>query len=105
LNGRNVSRVLRETAIPFVVLELDVDQVRLARDEGVPVLYGDATRAEILERCGVRSANVLVLGDLGSRSDAPSGSRRTPAASRRAHSGRTRAVSEIDSLRGWAPTR
>ena len=61
LNGRNVARVLQETAIPFVVIELDVDLVHAARGAGVPVLYGDATRAELLTASGIRTASMLVL--------------------------------------------
>ncbi len=61
LNGRNVARVLRETAIPFVIIELDVDLVHMARAGGMPVLYGDATRAEILSAAGLRTASMLVL--------------------------------------------
>lgn len=99
LNGRNVSRVLHETAVPFVVLELNGDLVRQARADGMPVVYGDAASPEILEVCGIRAANVLVLAI----SDLPA-TRQAVRLARRANPDvyilvRTRNVSEIDELR------
>ena len=98
LNGRNVARVLRETAIPFVVLELNGDLVRLAHEDNVPVVYGDATRAEILSVCGVEAANLLVMAisDLAA-------TRTAVQVARRMNPGmyilvRTRALEEIDEL-------
>jgi CPA2 family monovalent cation:H+ antiporter-2 len=98
LNGRNVSRVLRETAIPFVVVELNADLVRRAQADGVPVLFGDATRPEILEAAGLSRARMLVLAisDL-------TATRQTVRIARRIQPdlhvlARTRAVHEIDDL-------
>lgn len=62
VNGRNLVRVLREVGIGHVVIEYGGERAALARREGVPVLYGDATRAEILEEAGVRRAMVVVFG-------------------------------------------
>jgi CPA2 family monovalent cation:H+ antiporter-2 len=98
LNGRNVSRVLRETAVPFVVLELNGSLVRQARNEGLPVVYGDATQAEILSVCGAETANLLVLAisDLVATRTAVHVARRlNPALYILV---RTRALEEIDEL-------
>jgi len=98
LNGRNVSRVLKETAIPFVVVELNSDLVRRARADGVPVLFGDATRPEILEVAGLQTARMLVLAisDLtATRQTVQLGRRIRPDLHVLA---RTRAVHEIDDL-------
>ena len=98
LNGRNVARVLRETAIPFVVLEMNTQLVHQAQAEGIPVLYGDATRPEILEACGIERAGMLVLAisDLAA-------TRQAVRVGRRLNPGlyilaRTRAVEEIPEL-------
>jgi CPA2 family monovalent cation:H+ antiporter-2 len=61
LNGRNLANVLRRTRVPYVVLELNADAVRNARAEGEHVVYGDATRREVLHQVGLESARVLVL--------------------------------------------
>ena len=62
VNGRNLARVLRETGIRYRVLELDGDLVKRALADGEPMVYGDATRREILEHCGVERASVMVFG-------------------------------------------
>ncbi len=61
LSGRNLARVLRAAGIPFVVLELAAEGLRRARAAGDPVLFGDATRRDILERAGVERASVVVF--------------------------------------------
>jgi CPA2 family monovalent cation:H+ antiporter-2 len=61
LNGRNLVRVLQRTGIPFQVLELNAETVREARAAGVPIVYGDAVRREVLLRLGVQRAAILVL--------------------------------------------
>jgi CPA2 family monovalent cation:H+ antiporter-2 len=60
-NGRNLAKVLRRTRVPYLVLELNADAVRSARAEGEHVIYGDATRREVLYQVGIESARVLVL--------------------------------------------
>ncbi len=61
VNGRNLARVLRETGTGYVVVELSGDAVRAARAAGEPVLYGDATRPEILRAAGVERARAVVF--------------------------------------------
>ncbi|HVR30431.1 MAG TPA: cation:proton antiporter [Thermoanaerobaculia bacterium] len=61
MNGGLLVKVLREARIPFVVVELDPLTAREARGDGVPVLFGDATRREIQERAGMESARVAVF--------------------------------------------
>jgi CPA2 family monovalent cation:H+ antiporter-2 len=61
LNGRNLSRVLEETEIPYVVLDLDGDTVRRESRNGVPIYYGDATNPNVLRRMRIEDARVLVL--------------------------------------------
>lgn len=61
LNGANLARVLKETAIPYVIIELNGETVRKAKQEGQPILYGDATRRDILELCRINTANMIVL--------------------------------------------
>jgi CPA2 family monovalent cation:H+ antiporter-2 len=61
VNGRNLAHVLRQASIPYVVLELNGDTVRRARRDGEPILFGDASRLEILERAGIGKAAVAVF--------------------------------------------
>ncbi len=61
LNGRNLAEVLRETSIPYVVLDLNNETVREMRKRGEPIFYGDGTRPEILHKLGLASARMLVV--------------------------------------------
>lgn len=61
VNGRNLARVLGRAGIPFIVLEMNPDAVRDERRLGRPIIYGDATRQEILRFAGIDRARVLVL--------------------------------------------
>ena len=61
LNGRNLARTLKATHIPYSVLEVNVDTIRRARDEGEPIIYGDITREDVLIRAGVPCARVIVF--------------------------------------------
>ena len=61
LNGRNLAKVLRRTSVPYVVLELNAEAVRNAQAEGENVVYGDATRREVLHHVGIERARIIVL--------------------------------------------
>lgn len=59
--GRHLSQVLRETGLPFSVVDLNPRSVREAEAEGIPAIYGDATRRTILKEAGIRRAKLLVV--------------------------------------------
>ncbi len=61
LNGKNLAEVLRETSIPYVVLDLNSETVRKTRKRGEPIFYGDGTRPEILHKLGLSTARMLVV--------------------------------------------
>lgn len=61
LNGRNLSRVLREVGIPYRVLDMNPGAVQRARGAGEPVFFGDGTRPEILRKAGIERARALVV--------------------------------------------
>lgn len=98
LNGKNVSTVLRETGIPFIVTDLDVARYREAASSGVPALFGDGTRDTILSQAGIGAARSLVVAI----SD-PAATRMIIRTARRLNAGlfiivRTRYVTEIGEL-------
>ncbi len=61
LNGRNLARVLSETEIPHLALDLDGDTVRRESRHGVPIFYGDATNPNVLRQARIEDAKVLVV--------------------------------------------
>ena len=99
LNGRNLAKVLRRTGVQYVVLELNAEAVHNARKEGEPVIYGDATRREVLTHVGIEFARIVVLAI----SD-PSATRHTVSLARQLNPDihiivRTRYMSELQDLR------
>jgi CPA2 family monovalent cation:H+ antiporter-2 len=63
--GRTVVRLLRDNGIAPTVIELNMDAVRALRQDGIDAIYGDATRRETLDACGIGKAGTLILGSAG----------------------------------------
>lgn len=61
VNGANLARVLRETGIEHVVIEMNRTLANTARAGGAPTVVGDATRGAILEHAGLETAGALVV--------------------------------------------
>ena len=61
LNGRNLARVLSRVGVTFTVVEMNPENVRSERRRGRPIIYGDATRLEILEYAGIHTARMIVI--------------------------------------------
>lgn len=99
LNGRNLARVLRRTGVPYVVMELNAEAVREATERGERIVYGDATRKEVLHHIRLEHARIVVLAI----SD-PVASRHTVCLARQLNPDihiivRTRYMTEISELR------
>jgi monovalent cation:H+ antiporter-2, CPA2 family len=62
VNGRNLTRVLKAAQIKYVVVELDPTLLAAGKRAGEPMIYGDATRWEILEHAGIATAGAIVFG-------------------------------------------
>lgn len=100
LNGQNLSRVVREAGLAFLVVELNDRLVQSARKDGIPVLFGDATRREVLIQADAKTARMAVIAI----SD-PAATRHCLAMLRSLNPAmlilvRTRYVSEVESLVG-----
>jgi CPA2 family monovalent cation:H+ antiporter-2 len=90
--------VLRETGIVFRAIALDPRRVAEARRRGDPILYGDATRPDVLAAAAVERAAIIVIAI----SDQAATRRVTALARQMNPSGvilvRTRYLAEIDQL-------
>ena len=100
VGGRNLARVLREASIRYVVVELAGEVARAARAEREPVLFGDATRVEILRLAGIERARVAVfaISDRDALHRAVSAARAL--APRLVLVARTRHVADLEELAG-----
>ena len=61
LNGQNLARVLKETGILYIVLDMHADKVRKARKEGHKVRFGDCSHPDVLKGLGVEKARMVVF--------------------------------------------
>jgi CPA2 family monovalent cation:H+ antiporter-2 len=59
--GQNIARVLEQTGFEYIALEVDPRRIRLGRQVGDPVVYGDAGQTTVLENVGVAHASVVVI--------------------------------------------
>ncbi len=100
LNGRNVAYVLKESGIPYVILELNPEIFRKALADEEAIIFGDASSRTILREAGVERAKAMVFAI----SD-PSATRRGVRAARELNPDlhlivRTQFASEVDELYG-----
>jgi CPA2 family monovalent cation:H+ antiporter-2 len=59
--GATVAEAMRRTGTSYVVVEEQENVVRGLRARGERAVHGDGTRADVLERAGVRHARLLVV--------------------------------------------
>lgn len=61
LNGRNLARVLKEIGIQYCAVDLNPDIFKKCKSKGEPVIFGDATKREVLTLAGVEKAKIIVI--------------------------------------------
>jgi CPA2 family monovalent cation:H+ antiporter-2 len=59
--GRLVAEMLQQHGRDYIAVDSDVDAVSAARRDGFPILYGDASRPELLDRLNLGHASALIL--------------------------------------------
>ncbi len=60
-SGQNLARLLETEGISFVALEADPERIRAVAALGVSVVYGDASRREVLMAAGLSRAQAVVV--------------------------------------------
>jgi CPA2 family monovalent cation:H+ antiporter-2 len=61
LGGQNLARVLKSRQIHYVAIDSNAVSVRAALGRKEPVIYGDATRSELLHSASVANAKLVVV--------------------------------------------
>jgi CPA2 family monovalent cation:H+ antiporter-2 len=59
--GQNIARVLEQSGFEYIALELDPYRIRVGRQAGDPIIYGDAGETKVLENVGVAHASCVVV--------------------------------------------
>lgn len=61
VNGSNLAKAAASSDIPYVVIEMNAEIVKRERENGVPILFGDAAQDHILETVHLSNARVAVI--------------------------------------------
>lgn len=62
LNGRNLARVLKDTAIGYAIIDLNFAKIKKAKSKGDQnTIWGDASSMEILRHANVQAARAMVI--------------------------------------------
>ena len=59
--GQNIARVLESLGFEYLALDLDPARIRLARQAGDAVLYGDSADEELLRQAGLDTASAVIV--------------------------------------------
>lgn len=59
--GKLVGDMLGRHDLPWIAIERDARLVEQGRRDGLRIYYGDASRVELLERCGLATARAVVV--------------------------------------------
>ena len=59
--GSYVAQVLQILRVPFVVIEINFQQIDRFKEKGLPAIYGDASQEIVLEAANIGSAKLLVI--------------------------------------------
>jgi monovalent cation:H+ antiporter-2, CPA2 family len=59
--GQSVDRALRESGLPTVVVDLNLDTVQAIAREGRAALFGDASHRDVLKQAGLERASHLLV--------------------------------------------
>ncbi len=61
INGRNVATAAKATSIPYIVIDMNPEVVRVKKLEGEHIFYGDAAQSSVLEHAGIYTAKSIVV--------------------------------------------
>ena len=65
IGGQNIVYGLKTLNIPYVIIDLNPNTVKIYKKKGEPIFFGDAANVEILRKLGIQNAKalVIVIGD------------------------------------------
>lgn len=98
INGKNVVTAAKAASIPYIVVDMNPEVVRIEKLKEEHIFYGDAAQNAVLEHAGIQTAKAVVVtaGD-------PASAKRIIEAAQRLNPGihiiaRTHFLSELDKL-------
>jgi CPA2 family monovalent cation:H+ antiporter-2 len=61
VNGKNLARVLNGNGIRYIAIESNHQTVKAERKKGIRIIFGDASRSEILSHALIEKARIIVI--------------------------------------------
>ncbi len=61
LNGQNVARTAKLSAIPYTIIEMNAETVKTEKENGEPIFFGDATEEDVLKHANIHSARIILI--------------------------------------------
>jgi monovalent cation:H+ antiporter-2, CPA2 family len=59
--GQNIARVLESQGFEYIAIDLDPARIRVARNAGDTVVFGDSADEELLQRAGLEAASAVII--------------------------------------------
>ena len=59
--GHDLAIALKNCSIPYIIVDINTENVHRARENGEPIYFGDITSPEVLEHLGIHRARELVI--------------------------------------------
>jgi monovalent cation:H+ antiporter-2, CPA2 family len=61
LSGRNLVRSAKDAGLPYLIIDLNADTVKMEKRRGEPIYFGDAAHESVLHHAGISEAKVLAV--------------------------------------------
>ena len=61
MRGRHLARMAKEKQIPYLILEMNPDTVKMEKKNGEPIRYGDPSHPSVLKHAGIQHAHLMVV--------------------------------------------
>ena len=61
MTGRNLAQAAQTTKIPYTIIEMNPQTVKVESKKGVPIHFGDATQRPVLEHAAVDRARLAII--------------------------------------------
>ncbi len=66
INGKNVVTAAKAASIPYIVIDMNPEVVRIEKQNEKYIFYGDAAQNAVLEHAGIQTAKAVVVTAGGS---------------------------------------
>ena len=61
LRGRHLARAAKVAELPYVILEMNPETVKIEKSKGEPIRYGDPSHPSVLIHAGIRTAKIMAI--------------------------------------------